>query len=179
PFGPSLCSDGGDGHPSAAPARWAAAPQLPAARLRHDASASCRAGARRRRTRPRDAGGAGAGDGVAVGPGASAGATAPAGQRSRALSKGYVSISEVESTMRLNASLEENNSQLEAEIAECLRLNLQLRDNIVRMEAMLGIEAAVEPRTSSERGDACEGVGSEGDDVGSDVGSDDDGASPR
>ena len=45
-----------------------------------------------------------------------------------------VKIPEVESTMRLSASLEGDNSQLAAEIAELLRLNLRLRDNIGAME---------------------------------------------
>merc|ERR1719221_2340724 len=48
------------------------------------------------------------------------------GERSRALSQGYVRISEVESTMKLNESLERDNARLEAEIAAVLRLNLQL-----------------------------------------------------
>eukprot|EP00930_Biecheleria_cincta_P106332 TRINITY_DN99727_c0_g1_i1.p1 TRINITY_DN99727_c0_g1~~TRINITY_DN99727_c0_g1_i1.p1 ORF type:complete len:164 (+),score=40.18 TRINITY_DN99727_c0_g1_i1:57-548(+) len=60
------------------------------------------------------------------------------GERSRALSQGYVKISEVESTKRLNDSLEQDNRQLEAQIAELLRRNLQLRDNISQMEVALG-----------------------------------------
>merc|ERR1712083_1249053 len=66
------------------------------------------------------------------------------GERSRALSQGFVKISEVESTMRLNESLERDNADLEAELAEILRLNLQLRDNITCMEGMLGITHAEE-----------------------------------
>merc|ERR1712187_932347 len=64
------------------------------------------------------------------------------GERSRALSQGFVKISEVESTMRLNESLEKDNAQLEAELADILRQNLQLRDNIASMEGMLGITHA-------------------------------------
>ncbi|CAJ1350745.1 unnamed protein product [Effrenium voratum] len=45
------------------------------------------------------------------------------GERSRALSQGFVKISEVEATKRLNDSLEQENAQLEAEIAELLRRN--------------------------------------------------------
>eukprot|EP00931_Biecheleriopsis_adriatica_P090699 TRINITY_DN64638_c0_g1_i1.p1 TRINITY_DN64638_c0_g1~~TRINITY_DN64638_c0_g1_i1.p1 ORF type:complete len:159 (+),score=50.26 TRINITY_DN64638_c0_g1_i1:54-530(+) len=60
------------------------------------------------------------------------------GERSRALSQGYVKISEVESTKRLNDSLEQDNSALEAELAQLLRQNLQLRDNISCMEEALG-----------------------------------------
>merc|ERR1712039_362883 len=64
------------------------------------------------------------------------------GERSRALSQGFVKISEVESTMRLNESLEKENATLEAELALLLRQNLQLRDNIASMEGMLGITHA-------------------------------------
>merc|ERR1712093_458622 len=62
------------------------------------------------------------------------------GERSRALGQGYVKISEVESTKRLNDALEKDNHALMAEIAEILRANLQLRDNIGCLEGMLGIE---------------------------------------
>mmetsp|Transcript_111354 Transcript_111354/g.315227 ORF Transcript_111354/g.315227 Transcript_111354/m.315227 type:complete len:153 (-) Transcript_111354:206-664(-) len=61
------------------------------------------------------------------------------GERSRALSQGYVKISEVESTKRLNDSLEKDNALVERQIADFLRLNLQLRDNITKMESALGV----------------------------------------
>ncbi|CAE8642898.1 unnamed protein product [Polarella glacialis] len=77
------------------------------------------------------------------------------GERSRALSQGYVKISEVESTKRLNDSLELDNARLEAEMADLLRLNLQMRDNISCMEDALGIvlEARDLPEDDEEETD--------------------------
>mmetsp|Transcript_139721 Transcript_139721/g.243286 ORF Transcript_139721/g.243286 Transcript_139721/m.243286 type:complete len:165 (+) Transcript_139721:69-563(+) len=64
------------------------------------------------------------------------------GERSLALDQGFLKISEVESTMRLNAALEQDNIALEAQIAQLLRVNLQLRNNIGSLEEMLGLGAA-------------------------------------
>eukprot|EP00929_Paragymnodinium_shiwhaense_P047266 TRINITY_DN23970_c1_g1_i2.p2 TRINITY_DN23970_c1_g1~~TRINITY_DN23970_c1_g1_i2.p2 ORF type:complete len:162 (-),score=30.44 TRINITY_DN23970_c1_g1_i2:147-632(-) len=61
------------------------------------------------------------------------------GERSWALMNGFVKLSEVEATMRLNSNLEAENAAVEAEICSLLRQNLQLRQNITTMEEMLGI----------------------------------------
>mmetsp|Transcript_59312 Transcript_59312/g.94156 ORF Transcript_59312/g.94156 Transcript_59312/m.94156 type:complete len:131 (-) Transcript_59312:98-490(-) len=62
------------------------------------------------------------------------------GERSKALGQGYVKISEVESTKRLNDALDRDNAQLEEEIAKMLRMNLRLRDNIDHLEGVLGLD---------------------------------------
>merc|ERR1719330_373978 len=71
------------------------------------------------------------------------------GERSRKMSQGFVKISEVESTKRMNDSLEKDNAQLELELAELLRLNIGLRDNIGQLEQALGL-APTEPLDGEE-----------------------------
>eukprot|EP00747_Dinoflagellata_sp_TGD_P086256 gnl/TRDRNA2_/TRDRNA2_163220_c1_seq1.p1 gnl/TRDRNA2_/TRDRNA2_163220_c1~~gnl/TRDRNA2_/TRDRNA2_163220_c1_seq1.p1 ORF type:complete len:209 (-),score=45.33 gnl/TRDRNA2_/TRDRNA2_163220_c1_seq1:69-695(-) len=73
------------------------------------------------------------------------------GERTSALSQGFMKVSEVEATKRLNDVLEKDNIGIEAEIARLLRMNLKLRDNIGIMEAMLGVsrESEVEEEESA------------------------------
>merc|ERR1719498_685010 len=78
------------------------------------------------------------------------------GERSKCLGQGYIKISEVESTKRLNDELEKDNHALMAEIAQMLRMNIQLRHNIGNLEGMLGIEHhdedAEDPSAHSDEG---------------------------
>eukprot|EP00927_Polykrikos_kofoidii_P070711 TRINITY_DN67115_c0_g1_i1.p1 TRINITY_DN67115_c0_g1~~TRINITY_DN67115_c0_g1_i1.p1 ORF type:complete len:205 (-),score=55.99 TRINITY_DN67115_c0_g1_i1:231-758(-) len=72
------------------------------------------------------------------------------GERSRCLSQGFVKLSEVEATMRLNKTLESDNAQLEAEMCSLLRQNLQMRENIATMEAMLGFNEEHDEKEEEE-----------------------------
>lgn len=56
--------------------------------------------------------------------------------------------------MRLNEALEQDNAQLEAELADLLRLNLGIRGNIEQMEAALGLATSEPSGTDSEAGES-------------------------
>mmetsp|Transcript_26510 Transcript_26510/g.61867 ORF Transcript_26510/g.61867 Transcript_26510/m.61867 type:complete len:176 (+) Transcript_26510:146-673(+) len=60
------------------------------------------------------------------------------GERSRRLSAGFIKVSEVEATQRLNASLERDNELLCEELETAMRRNALLRENIAYMEHLLG-----------------------------------------
>uniref|UniRef100_A0A7S1ABM3 Uncharacterized protein n=1 Tax=Noctiluca scintillans TaxID=2966 RepID=A0A7S1ABM3_NOCSC len=75
------------------------------------------------------------------------------GERSQALSQGFLRVSEIEATQKLNAALEQDNATLEMELAQFLRLNLQLRDNIEVMEKMLDVDPSDSILSGMSRGE--------------------------
>mmetsp|Transcript_8236 Transcript_8236/g.14763 ORF Transcript_8236/g.14763 Transcript_8236/m.14763 type:complete len:141 (+) Transcript_8236:83-505(+) len=59
------------------------------------------------------------------------------GERSQRLSAGFIKVSEVEATQRLNAALEQDNEVLSEQLAAAMDRNAQLRANIAIMEQLL------------------------------------------